>query len=70
MSDTTGGVERGRRRYARQHGDVRVRAFDASEVGASAVEKGAALWAARAGNRSAADAIAAARNDDDGGGAA
>jgi hypothetical protein len=66
MSDTTSRVEQGRRRHEREHGDPRTREFAAADVRGSAIEQGRAKFAARAGNRSAADAIAAAHNDDQG----
>jgi hypothetical protein len=61
MSDTTDLVAKGRRRWVREHGDVRTRAYDPAEVAGSGLERGAAEWARRAGNTSARDALA---NDD------
>jgi hypothetical protein len=60
MSNTTNGVAAGRRRFERDHGDVTTRTYEASEVAGSALERGRALFASKAGNRSARDAVAAA----------
>jgi hypothetical protein len=64
MSDTTTGVAAGRRRYAREHGDVTTREFAADEVAGSGIERGKAMFASKTGNRSARDAVAAADDHD------
>jgi hypothetical protein len=56
MPDST--VDAGRRRYARKHGDPRTREFDPGEVSGSAIERGRAEFAKRAGNASAAASLA------------
>jgi hypothetical protein len=57
MSDSDA-VAKGRRRWQREHGDVRTRTYDPGEVSGSALEAGRAQYAARRGNTSARDALA------------
>jgi hypothetical protein len=68
---TTPGVEAGRRRYEREHGDPTTREYLAGEVASSRIERGRAQFAARSGrNTSARDALRDADEHDDGGSAA